>query len=308
MKGSKQDHTPVRPTLVGRAYSRAVASRRPQLPWTRLLIAIGFLALFATLVQAFPPAPFHRFYGLVRNEFGHPIRSENARIFFKTPSGRVIRSIVVPQLGPGMNYRLDIPMDAGVTKEQHKPTAMRPQMPFEIEIQIGNQRFLPIEMNIEKNALMGFPGKRTHLDLTLGEDADGDGLPDAWEAALLASLRETGDVDPDADSDGDGLTNREEYITGNYAYDDEHEFDLSIVGFNQGAPILEFMAIRGRSYSVYASTDLDEWTQVSFRPAGSDEDAEYQEYYFAEDVRTVEIEAQQSDSAAPRQYYRLVVQ
>jgi hypothetical protein len=35
---------------------------------------------------------------------------------------------------------------------------------------------------------LGEPGKRTHLDLTLGEDLDGDGIPDAWERALLAAL------------------------------------------------------------------------------------------------------------------------
>ena len=270
------------------------------------MLVLPFLVI--SFLQAFPPAPYHRLFGLVRNEFGHPIRSENAVIYFKTPTGRYIKSVVVPGLGPGMNYRLDIPMDAGVTREVHKPTAMRPNMLFEIEIQIGNRRFLPIEMNIEKNAQMGYPGGRTHLDLTLGEDADGDGLPDAWEAALLASLKETGDIDPNADSDGDGLTNREEYLTGNYAYDDEHEFDLAIIGFEEGRPLLEFMAIRGRTYSVLASTDLKDWAPVSFRLPTNSEDDEYLDHYYAQDIRTMEIEVDTESSEEPLHYFKLLVQ
>ena len=30
---------------------------------------------------------------------------------------------------------------------------------------------------------LGKPSETTRLDLTLGEDSDGDGLPDAWERA-----------------------------------------------------------------------------------------------------------------------------
>lgn len=45
------------------------------------------------------------------------------------------------------------------------------------------------------------------------EDADGDGLPDAWERAQFPNDA-IADVDPDADPDGDGLTTREEFLLG----------------------------------------------------------------------------------------------
>jgi hypothetical protein len=42
---------------------------------------------------------------------------------------------------------------------------------------------------------------------TAGDDADGDGLSDAWETLYFG-----GNANPDADEDGDGLTNRQEYL------------------------------------------------------------------------------------------------
>lgn len=41
-------------------------------------------------------------------------------------------------------------------------------------------------------------------------DADGNGLPDAWE---MRRFGKTG-IDPNGDADGDGLSNREEYLAG----------------------------------------------------------------------------------------------
>ncbi|MBN1674194.1 MAG: hypothetical protein JXR37_24305, partial [Kiritimatiellae bacterium] len=59
------------------------------------------------------------------------------------------------------------------------------------------------------------------LELTLSEgalpeaeDADGDGLPDAWEAARLAGIPDPADRSATADPDGDGLSNLEEFIAG----------------------------------------------------------------------------------------------
>ena len=34
---------------------------------------------------------------------------------------------------------------------------------------------------------LGRPGESTRIDLTLGEDRDGDGLPDAWERTLITA-------------------------------------------------------------------------------------------------------------------------
>ncbi|MBN1674026.1 MAG: DUF4038 domain-containing protein [Kiritimatiellae bacterium] len=47
-----------------------------------------------------------------------------------------------------------------------------------------------------------------------GTDADGDGLPDDWEAVYLSDLADPSDQSDSADPDGDGLSNYEEWVAG----------------------------------------------------------------------------------------------
>lgn len=55
-------------------------------------------------------------------------------------------------------------------------------------------------------------GKRSEVvQFQLGtDDADGDGLPDAWELAALGTMTRTGSED----TDGDGASNRDEFVAG----------------------------------------------------------------------------------------------
>ncbi len=284
---------------------------QPQsIPGMRFLQYAAMLCLLwnSVTTYAFPPAPHHRFYGSVRNEYGHPITSEDAEIIFETSSGRVIKTSISDYLPAGTNYRLEVPMDAGLIDRKHKPTAMRPQMPFTIRVNIGARTFLPIEMLIDDNSKMGLAGQKTLLNLTLGEDADGDGLPDAWERELMQRMKDLDDVDPNGDADGDGLTNLEEYISGNYAYDDENEFTLDVVGFNESSAVLEFMAIRGRDYTVYVSSNLTDWTPTTFRmPDSAEPNVSYQ-HYRAQDVRAVRVEVPSLGDEGKLQYFKLLVQ
>jgi hypothetical protein len=59
-----------------------------------------------------------------------------------------------------------------------------------------------------------------------GIDADGNGLPDAWE---LQNFGHTG-VEPNTDSDGDGMSNREEYLAGSNPNDPSDK--LAITNFS----------------------------------------------------------------------------
>ena len=293
----------ITPTPLNRIQPQGISGIR-FLPFAAILC----LLWTGVAAQAFPPSPHHRFYGSVRNEYGHPITSENAEIIFETSSGRVLKTSISEYLPAGTNYRLEVPMDAGLIARQHKPTAMRPQMPFTIRVTIGERSFLPIEMLIDDNSKMGLPGQKTLLNLTLGEDADGDGLPDAWERELMQRMKDLDDVDPNGDADGDGLTNLEEYISGNYAYDDENEFTLDVVGFNESSAVLEFMAIRGRAYTVYVSSNLTDWTPTTFQiPDSAEPNVSYQ-HYRAQDVRAVRVEVPSLGDEGKLQYFKLLVQ
>src|SRR5262249_19339586 len=99
---------------------------------------IRILALFLLplSVPAFPPAPYHTIYGLVRNEYGEPLYVTGAQIIFEATNGVQVTGTIVPGLEPGINYRLELPMDSGIAPDNYKPTALKPTLPFLIRVKI----------------------------------------------------------------------------------------------------------------------------------------------------------------------------
>lgn len=235
--------------------------------WNAALGLVGMLGIAGAALRAFPPAPFHRVSGMVRNEMGDPLNMTNAVVLMETQTGAQMKASVIPNLGPGRNYFLNVPMDAGVTADNYKVGAVRAAASFRMKVRIGGMTYLPLETAIRPGTL-GAPAGTTRLDLTLGEDSDGDGLPDAWERALLAMLgngKTLADIRPGDDSDGDGISNSAEYRAGTYAFDPADGFRLDKVGRVGERMAFEFLAIPGRRYSILASTDLKEWRPVAFR-------------------------------------------
>ena len=285
-------------------------SKRPEgrAPARRTHSKLWFLLLFilhnsSFILSAYPPAPHHLFYGMVRDEYGSPIAA-GAEVILETLGGVQIKTTVIPNLEPGVNYRLAVPMDAGITSDLYKPTALRPTVPFLIRVRIGTVNYLPIEM-IGDMSRMGQPGQRTLLNLTLGEDTDGDGLPDAWERLLNPDLTQ---VRPGDDSDRDGMTNRQEYLAGTYAFDPKDGFTLNILRLNNGVPVLEFTAIRGRTYTLQGSPDLKTWTTQSFRIPAEGATAPTRASYPAADVRKLQIEAIADAGQPVPRFFRLLTQ
>lgn len=270
---------------------------RPVLP-ALLVLLLTFSA------GAFPPALDHLFFGMVRDQLGNPLDNANAEIILESSAGVQVKGRIVPNWEPGSNYRLTIPMDAGLTSDLYKPTAMKPAVPFKIKVRIGSTIYLPIEM-LGDYARLGLPGQRTRLDLTLGEDSDGDGLPDAWERQINSDLSKVRAGD---DSDGDGISNLNEYLAGTYAFDPKNGFSLAITGFHDGNPVLEFLAIRGRTYTVQASRDLHDWSAVEFRIASGGSLAPAQSQYQAADVRPLQLEVPPVPGGEAPRFFRLMLQ
>ena len=274
-------------------------------PFTLLVL---ILLLLPAPIRAFPPAPHHLLYGMVRDELGNPINAETGLVILESGSGVQVNSPIALGVEPGISYRLSVPMDAGVTSDAYRPTALRPLLPFKMRVRIGNTVYLPIEMAGDFSAL-GEPGRRTRIDLTLGEDSDGDGLPDAWERALLAQLGgDLSDVNGGDDTDGDGLSNLDEYISGSYAFDKEDGFILTAVPSPDGPPLLEFLAIKGRTYTLHGSADLEEWVHVPFHLADDPTEAPGRQDYQAIDVRTVQVRALPPEIEHDLRMFKLMVE
>lgn len=112
-----------------------------------------------------------------------------------------------------------------------------------------------------------------------GGDADGDGIPDAWEAMYAAGrnghegLNAMGD-DAAADNDGDGRTNWEEYVAGTDPLDEESVFSVRTVDFADGTmAVTAGPGATGRRYTLKRTAVLGEdarWEEVATSVAPED--------------------------------------
>ena len=268
----------------------------------RLALAWVILCCATVRLSAYPPAPFHLLYGMLRDEYGTPINS-GAVVILETSSGVQIKTTVVPGIEDGANYRLEVPMDSGLLSAPYMPTALNPTAPFRLKVLVGGVTYLPIEMTGDYLRL-GLSSKRTRLNLTLGEDTDGDGLPDAWERMINQDITK---VRP-GDLDKNGMTYLQEYLAGTYAVAPENGFALSIVGFNQTRPVLEFLAVTGRTYTLVGSSDLKTWQTVSFRLSTDAPDGVTRATFVADSINKLRLEAIAPDTVPAPTYFRLKLQ
>ena len=273
---------------------------------TRLLLLILCCAATA---HAYPPAPFHRIYGSVRDTHGNPLATGVGTVILSgTGNVEIVRGTSDTEIAPGINYSLSVPMDSGTTAQLYTVSALRPMLPFTIRVVIANVSYVPIQM-AGATWTIGDPSLSTRIDLTLGVDSDNDGLPDQWEYDLIDSdlsgmLQSLADVNPNDDLDHDGLTNLQEYIAGTYALDNGDGLFLNILSVNNGLARLRFLAIKGRTYHIRASTSLGTYVLQPFSivPSGQNPAP----YYQPDDVRTVD--AYVPTNGETKTFYKLGVQ
>ena len=266
--------------------------------------------LSAATVNAFPPTPHHLIVGEVRDSIGNPLVSTTAQVTLTAASGSTVTTTVVPNLQPGANYRLPVPMDAGLTDDLYKPSALLPSAPFKISVKIGQATYLPMEMK-GNYARLGLPGQSTHLDLTLGIDSDGNGLPDDWERAVMSQQGRAwakGAIDPSAPFPGTGLTYRQVYLAGTYAMAPKDGFVLNIAGVSESASQFSFTVVKGHAYTIQGATRLGEWSTLSFRMAGDPADAASVSVYQAVDTRRLQVEVPSSPEFNAFRFFRLNVE
>ena len=252
--------------------SKADRLRFPFFVWVVALLMAG-----ATPVSGYPPAPHFTVYGMVRDQWGYQLDVDDAFVVARSGDQEIARAAVVSLQRLDRNYGVKLPVDSGITERLYKTSALKPFTPFTLEVEADGQVFLPIEVSFGSLNL-GQPGGSMEIDLTLGEDTDGDGLPDLWEQwQLSAAGINPGDPDfnlqrlnGQGDFDHDGMDNRAEYIAGTFALFTDDRFDLTIVAYRaNGLVELEFLAIRDKVYNLERSTDLKNWEPISIHLNGS---------------------------------------
>lgn len=221
------------------------------------------LSVATFLAGAFPPAPSHVIYGLARDTYGNPITATDAKIILTTSTGVQLTTDIIPCVEPNVNYRLVVPMDCGMTADAYTDAALQPSASFRMMVVVGGRTNLPIQMQGNfKN--LGLPAQETRVDLTLGVDSSGDGLPDAWKQLILAmsggAFSNIRDIHPNGHFPGNPMTFLQCYIAGTYPWDTNSSFIIDFIGYENGTSMFELQCMRGRSYTVVSSSDFQSWS------------------------------------------------
>lgn len=246
-----------------------------------MAFALPFAALFAA-TPAVPKAPVIT-YGLIRDEYGSPLTAAalaTARLVKDAEQeGRLYAlSPIAPGAYPGMNYRLSLEIDSkGPTRREAvvKGTAMR------VQVMIGGE-----QQQLTPSPVFTTPaaGTAQRLDFSIAEDEDGDGLPDAWEYWMMELNPKYGedgqpesleDFDPNADYDGDGMSNLHEFYAGTdpFIATDLLKVTDFVKGSDGKLSAVSFTSTRGHRYQVLMTESLENpnWTPVAMAetPAGN---------------------------------------
>ena len=277
----------------------------------RLVLWAGVLGVALSIfAHAYPPAPGVTLKGLVRDEYGSVLREEGAEVVVRQGTIVIGRATISNSVQFEFNYRVHLPVDSNATDEAYRLGALLSTSEYTVEVEVGGVIYTPIETLIGPLPIPE-PGTVINLNLTLGDDTDGDGLPDSWELwQLQAGGYAPGDpgynlgrLGASGDLDGDGLSDLEEYRAGTFALLNFSGFGLEPKSFHSPS-LMEFRyyAVRSRSYRVEASTDMENWVPV---PAILDTPLGFEVQAWTSN-RTGWLELY-APSLGPRTFYRLKV-
>ena len=269
-------------------------------------LAISLFA--ATSAFAFPPAPNGLIYGMVKDQYGTPLTDTGDQIILQTPEGVQVSGTIQPGLAVGVNYLLNVPMDAGTVGASYNANALIAATQYKLYVAVGTHTNLPLEMT-GAYAVLGNPAALARQDLTLGVDANGDGIPDSWETVFLSEVGTNlalAKINPNADYAHNGRTLKQEYLLGNYPYNPSDNFNVQIIGQHAGSATLAFTTMTGRSYTAYGSSDLQNWTPLSFTMSSQGPTA--LSAYYASQIQPVQIQTIQPTNAPVMQFFRLQLQ
>jgi hypothetical protein len=275
--------------------------------WASVILHFTFCIL-PWLAWAYPPAPDAIIYGMVKDQNGMPLTDPTDQVILQNAAGAQVVGAVQPGLAIGINYVVHVPMDAGTLGTLYAPNAQVVGNQYKLYVSVNTTTNLPIEMS-GSWSILGASASQTRQNLTLGTDANGDGIPDAWEQAFLASIGVNiplASINPNADYAHDGRTLQQEYLLGDYPFNPGYNFAVTLVSQNAGSAVLAFTTMTGRSYTVSGSADLQNWTPLAFTiPAlGTSPSTAY----YAPSIQPLQIQTLQPTNSPTVQFFRLQLQ
>ncbi len=247
-----------------------------------LILAIAALVLGPSAPsQAAPPMPSFRYYGMLCNEYGWPVTlDDNVVLVLRDGTNECARCTVNEQLGEGINYILEVPIDYPRISRYASYAARTGDV---VTITTYRSNLAQPMMNTSSLPRVGAAGDAARVNLNLGVDVDGDGLSDEWETLLVIGYfpelySNIYQVLPGDDPDGDRSPNVDEFRSGSMPYAAEDVFQVyQWMKASDGSYVVKFYAVKGNTYDLFVSSGAlkdktVEWNRVSFRTTlgGSD--------------------------------------
>lgn len=240
---------------------------------------VALLCLLSSAsLWAFPPAPGIVVYGTVRDAEGGLVDGPDAYVVFKSGDAEIARAALNAGVAADETYRALLPTDMSGAGDGYRDEVLDAALPFTIQVQIGQKFFDPIETKAGLDS-PDEPGSALRFDFSLGTDGDGDGLPDEWERRLLRRLGYAEGDDgysldafsSDLDYDEDGLTDRQEYLAGTFAYLSVDSVIVEPQSVDaQGRFRISALIVEGGVYEVVGSADGVLWETLDFWAEGDD--------------------------------------
>jgi hypothetical protein len=225
------------------------------------------------------PQPACIYYGQARDGYGWPYEAEAKALLF-SGTNLIAQYEITGAIAPGINFMLTVNLEDHTGGIDYDPRALHPGDPVSIRIQDRYGQKTIMESNAVPNA--GQPGEIFYICVTAGTDSSGDGLPDEWKQEILEYNRLYGvqpaitniaGILPDDDFDSDGISNKEEYQAGTFAFLDYDYFHAeSIKPAQNGRIKITFLSVPGKAYSLLQTTDLvtGSWTDAPYALSAED--------------------------------------
>jgi len=168
------------------------------------LLSVLALSANAAFIKVPPPV----YAGLVKDYMQNPYPAANeVQVFARRASdAKLLAATTVGDVAQGVNYSLTLPMlsaaSADVVGLQYGETATFSCLDGDV-LWSNLARVTPSKPGFQR------------LDFTLGHDENGDGIADEYAAYMELKMKEyeiAGAYDPEADYNGDGISNRAHYL------------------------------------------------------------------------------------------------
>ena len=212
----------------------------------------GLLALTpASLVRVLAaPAPSLTFYGMLTDEFGWPY-ADNVKVTVTANGLVVLSQPLQPATGRNYNFIFRLPYDTGVV--DYSSASVTAGDVITITVAAADSGKVLIQRT---QTVTVAPGTVLNLNLATSTDSVGDGLPDELRFWIWQSLGLSGAFDPTKikaidDSDGDGVSNLNEYLAGTDPANASDVFQVTIT--DSGVPNvarLNFFSVPSKTYQM----------------------------------------------------------